>query len=84
MTPYAMSEPLEDFAEVMSVYVTITPEQWQEKIDGAGEKAATLERKLKMVKTYMKDSWNLDLDELRSVVLRRADELKTLDLEHLK
>ena len=79
-----MSEPLEDFAEMMSVYVTITPEQWQEKIDGAGDKAATIEKKLDMVKTYMKDSWNLDLDELRSVVLRRAGELKTLDLEHLK
>lgn len=84
VTPYAMSEPLEDFAEMMSVYVTITPEQWQEKIDGAGDKAATIEKKLDMVKTYMKDSWNLDLDELRSVVLRRAGELKTLDLEHLK
>ncbi len=84
VTPYGMSEPQEDFAEMMSVYVTITPEEWQAKVDGAGEEGAKLEKKLEFVKSYMKDSWNLDLDELRTVVLRRAQELKTLDLEHLK
>ena len=31
----------------------------------------------------MKDSWNLDIDKLRSIVLRRASEINQLDLNKL-
>lgn len=81
VTPYAMSEPNEDFAEMMSVYVTDSPAQWQAIIDESGTKgAALLNQKLTMIRSYMKNSWGLDIDKLRDIVQRRAGEISTLDL----
>ena len=36
------------------------------------------------MKTYFKDNWDLDMDELRDIVLRRSAESVTLDLRTLK
>jgi substrate import-associated zinc metallohydrolase lipoprotein len=85
VTPYAQSEPNEDFVENIAVYVTSTKAQWQAILDAAGTSGgATILRKFAIVKSYMKDSWNIDLDELRDVVQRRQSEVKYLDLESLK
>ena len=85
VTPYAMSEPLEDFAEMLSVYVTTSPSGWQKIMDTEGTTGAPfIQAKLDMVRAYMKNSWKLDIDELRSIVLRRASEINHLDLNQLK
>ena len=85
VTPYAMSEPLEDFAEMLSVYVTTSPSGWQKIMDTAGTTGAPfIQAKLDVVRAYMKNSWKLDIDELRSIVLRRASEINHLDLNQLK
>ncbi|MBP1593476.1 MAG: Uncharacterized protein H6Q12_494 [Bacteroidetes bacterium] len=85
VTPYAQSEPNEDFVENLSVYITSSKAQWQAILDNAGtDGATTILRKFAIVKTYMKDSWNIDLDDLRDVVQRRQSEIKYLDLESLK
>ena len=85
VTPYAMSEPLEDFAEMLSVYVTTSPSGWQKIMHTAGTTGAPfIQAKLDMVRAYMKNSWKLDIDELRSIVLRRASEINHLDLNQLK
>ena len=79
-----MSEPREDIAELLAFYVTYTPAQWQGILTDAGTKGATLiNEKLKLLKTYMQESWNVDLDQLRDAVLRRGATLDKLDLEHL-
>ncbi len=84
VTPYAMSEPVEDYAEVMSVYVTSTPQEWNAIIADAGvEGARLINNKLEMVRSYMNEQWNLDMDDLRDAVIRRAGELDKLDLETL-
>ncbi len=84
VTPYAMSEPMEDFAEMMSVYVTTSPAGWNAILDDAGTTGReALEQKLSMVRSYMQDSWNLDIDALRAAVLRRAGELSKVDLSTL-
>jgi substrate import-associated zinc metallohydrolase lipoprotein len=84
VSPYAMDEPREDFAEMLSYYVTITPDDWNAILEDAGTDGASLiQQKLAIVRTYMKDSWNIDIDELRDAVLHRANELGTLDLKHL-
>lgn len=89
VTPYAMSEGLEDFAEMLSTYITYTPEQWQAILDdaqkvGGDEAVAALNQKLNIVRNYMLDSWDVDIDVLRAAILRRGKELSSLDLEHLK
>ena len=85
VTPYAMSEPIEDFAEMLSVYVTTAPNDWQEIMNDAGTSGAPLiQAKLDIIKSYMKDSWNLNIDQLRDIVIRRASELNQLNLNELK
>lgn len=85
VTAYAMSEPGEDFAEMMSIYVTDSPEQWDALIKDAGAEGGELiNKKLTMVRNYMRDSWGLDIDKMRDIVQRRASEINALDLTTLE
>lgn len=84
VTPYAMSESNEDFAEMLSTYVTSSPAQWQAILQDAGTTGAGyISQKLEMVRTYMKESWGMDINKMRDVVQRRAAEIGSLDLETL-
>lgn len=84
ITPYAMVEPLEDFAEMLSGYVTKSQSEWNAILADAGTTgAASISAKLDIVRHYMQDSWNVDIDQLRAAVLRRASTLSAVDLEHL-
>ena len=84
VTSYAASEYNEDFAEVYATYVTNSPEGWQKIISAAGTSgAAILNQKLNLMKDYFQNSWNLDLDNLRDIVLRRSAESVELDLRTL-
>lgn len=84
ITPYAMVEPLEDFAEMLSGYVTMTQSEWNAILTDAGTTgAAYLTAKLEIVRNYMHESWNVDIDDLRAAVLRRASTLSAVDLKHL-
>ena len=49
--------------------------------DESGKKAILA--KLSIIRTYLKDAWGVDIDKLRTIVLRRASEVSTLDLETL-
>lgn len=81
---YARSEPREDFAELLSFYVTDSPQKWNDRLQRAETKGASLiNQKIALVKSYMKNSWNIDIDDLRDVVLRRGKDLRKIDLEHL-
>lgn len=90
VTPYAMSEGAEDFAEMLSTYITHTPEYWQNTIIdnartyGGNTAVEALEKKLELIRNYMKESWNCDIDVLRAAILRRGSEMSSLDLEQLK
>ena len=84
ITPYAMVEPLEDFAEMLSSYVTMSQSEWNAILADAGTTGATyISAKLDIVRNYMQESWNVDIDELRAAVLRRANTLNAVDLKHL-
>ena len=84
ITPYAMVEPLEDFAEMLSGYVTMTQSEWNAILADAGTTgAASISAKLDIVRNYMQESWNVDIDDLRAAVLRRANTLDAVDLKHL-
>lgn len=84
VTPYAMVEPLEDFAEMLSGYVTKSQSEWNAILADAGTTgAASISAKLDIVRNYMQESWNVDIDKLRAAVLRRASTLSAVDLEHL-
>lgn len=84
VTPYSMSEPGEDFVENVALYVTNTPEYWAALLKDAGTGATKINAKFEIVYNYMKNSWGIDLNTLRDVVLRREGDLPTLDLTTLK
>lgn len=82
---YAMDRATEDFAEMVSIYVTNTPATWESKLSVAGATGRPiLEKKFEIVYNYMRDSWGVDLNELREIVQRRQSEIFDLDLSTIK
>lgn len=84
ISPYAASESREDFVELLSIYVTSTAEVWNQMLvtaDTSG--AAIINQKFEIVYNYMLNSWNIDLNKLRSVIQERQKNLSTLNLETL-
>lgn len=86
ITPYSRQNYDEDFVEIYSTYITQTQEWWDAQLVAAGASgAAIIDQKITMVKEYMLTVWEIDLDVLREIVLRRSDEaVNELDLNNLK
>lgn len=84
VTGYASGEYNEDFAEVYANYVTLSDTGWNAILtQGGAEGAAIITQKLEMVKEYFLNSWGIDIDQLRQIVLRRSQEASSLDLRNL-
>ena len=76
ISDYAQHSDTEDFAEMMSMYVTNSKEQWDAWMEEAGESGSQLlQAKLEIVKNYMQDSWGVNMDKLRDTILRREADL---------
>ncbi|MBR1706512.1 MAG: putative zinc-binding metallopeptidase [Bacteroidales bacterium] len=85
ITAYAQSEPREDFAELLSEYITHNADWWTSQLEAAESETAEVRKedpnatsgatlinsKIDIVRTYMQDSWGIDIDELRDIVNRR-------------
>ncbi len=78
ISSYSQYSHAEDFAEMLSMYVTNTPEQWEawmKEAAGTSKNPANgrnlLEAKLLLVRQYMSDTFGIDIDKLRDSVLRR-------------
>jgi substrate import-associated zinc metallohydrolase lipoprotein len=84
VSAYSRAEAIEDFAEVLAIYAVHGQENWNEILTNAGEDgAAIISQKLELVRTYLRISWNIELDELRRVFELRAATLHQLDLSTL-
>lgn len=86
ISAYAQHSPAEDFAEMLSIYVTNTAGYWDSLLQEAGaEQASLITAKLDLVRNYMTTVWSIDIDKLRSVILRRQDDVISgkVDLEDL-
>ena len=106
VSTYAQHSDREDFAEMMSMYVTNSEETLQGWLEQAGRKvteddmnpgsssyeefhttfpnlrvgdtfpgADNLLAKIDIVRKYMADTFGIDIDKLRSAILRRQDEV---------
>ena len=85
ISAYAQSEPREDFAEMLSEYVTHNAAWWQEQMAAASAETKTvrettpsaedgsvlLQSKLDIVRDYMQTAWSIDIDNLRDIINRR-------------
>lgn len=84
VSPYASSEAIEDFVEVLSIYVTNTQAYWDSILKQAGDTGTPIiQAKFDIVKNYLQDSWQIDIEKLREIVLRRSDEILEMDLTSL-
>lgn len=84
ITNYGSSEVHEDFAEIVANFVTHDAAWWDAQLKIAGDGATFIEQKLEIARTYMAETWNIDLDKLRDIVQRRSAEVIYLDLKNLK
>lgn len=76
VTAYAQYSESEDFAEVLSCYVTNTPETWNAWLKEAGQDGKNkILAKLNVVRNYMNASWGINIDELRDGLLRRESDV---------
>mgnify|MGYP000815058378 FL=1 len=70
ISPYASKSDSEDFVELISLYVNRSADEWEEMLTTAGSSGREkIEAKFEIVYNYMKDSWSIDLNELRDIVL---------------
>lgn len=84
ISDYSSKEANEDFVELIAHYITNTPESWATKIEPAGDSGkAILEQKMAIVKSYLKEVWNIDIDALRAAIQTRASKLGEQDLDNI-
>lgn len=83
ITAYGGSEVHEDFAELVANYVTHDAAWWQQQVKIADEGATFINQKMEIVRNYMNEVWNIDLDKLRDIVQRRSEQVKYIDLTEL-
>lgn len=79
---YASKAPTEDFAELFSIYVTRSQSDFNAIMNVANSTdagRALINSKLTIVKNYMQSQWNIDMDQLRQVILDRYANLGSFD-----
>lgn len=85
ISAYASKDAHEDFVELLAHYVTNTAAEWNQIMTNAETKGSTiLKAKFEIVYSYMVDSWDIDLNKLREVYLRRQSEISGLEFDDLK
>lgn len=97
ITDYSQKEAREDFAEMVSTYVTKTPAEWNALLRQAITYTSTgqvesrtgydaLVKKLDICKQYYKESFGIDLDKVRDEVVSREENVVNgkIDLKSLK
>lgn len=83
ITAYASKDVDEDFVECYSNYVTMTASDWNAMITAAGSGGSIISRKMDVISDYMRTNFGIDVDQMRKVVLRRQNEILSLDLDNL-
>ena len=84
ISAYSSKEVNEDFVELIAHYITNTDDSWEAKLVAAGDEGRPiLEQKMTIVKSYMKDVWEIDMDELREAIDSRANKLDEQDLDNI-
>lgn len=77
ISAYSQQSADEDFAEMMSTYITNSEEWWQQQMEAAGEVGSMyITKKLDIVRNYVQDEFNIDLDKLRSTLMRRQKDVE--------
>ncbi len=80
ITPYSSTNSDEDFVEILSTYITNSQEYWDSKMEIAGKTGEPiLSQKLDIIRNYLLQSWDIDMDKLRSIILDRQTSVWDFD-----
>ncbi|CEN46330.1 putative zinc-binding metallopeptidase [Capnocytophaga canimorsus] len=79
---YSRKEANEDFVEILAYYVTTSEASWNAMLSTAGG-ADKIKQKTAIVKSYMLNTWQIDLDVLRQKVQDRIANLDNVDLDNI-
>jgi len=88
VSPYGGSQVREDFAELLSIYLTDTDAQWEALLtlanqhvnsidDGVDGKTVILQ-KMAIATAWLKDSWDIDVNDLRTEIQTRQSNIDQL------
>lgn len=85
ISSYAQESYTEDFAEMLAMYVCYDNDQWDEWLTEAGDGAELILAKLSLVRSYMKETFKIDIDQLKAAIQRRQNDIITgkIDLEDI-
>lgn len=84
ITNYASKSESEDFVELISHYILAKEADWNATLSNAGSTGADIiNRKMAIVKNYLINNWEIDIDELRAVIQNRYDNLDSQDLDNI-
>lgn len=76
ISAYSQHSDTEDFAEMLSIYITNSAAYWEAQMNTAGTTGRSLlNQKLDRVRSYMRDTFDIDIDELRATILRRQQDV---------
>ncbi|MBQ9640151.1 MAG: putative zinc-binding metallopeptidase [Bacteroidaceae bacterium] len=76
ITAYAQHSDVEDFAEMLSMYICNSESVWDGYMAQAGSTGSQLlAAKLDMVRDYMMTAFNTDIDKLRAAIQRRQKDV---------
>ncbi|MBO6075362.1 MAG: hypothetical protein J6P74_09570 [Paludibacteraceae bacterium] len=85
VSPYASSQTREDFVETIANYIVKPDAEWKYMLDVAGESGAGyINQKLDMVRTWLAEKWEIDLEKMHREVQKRQEELDWDDVMSLK
>ncbi len=91
---YSRNGVTDDFAEVFANYV-VQSDEWWDKLRANSEQTESgdtevflpgygwdvIQQKIAFVRSYMRDYWEVDIDELRAVVRRRTAEMPDMKFD---
>ena len=87
ISAYAQHSDKEDFAEMLSIFVCNPESRWQAWMSEAGTEGAHLiTAKLDIVRSYMSNTFGIDIVKLRTAMQRRQSEVEAghIDLNDLR
>ncbi|MCD8411260.1 zinc-binding metallopeptidase [Tenacibaculum finnmarkense] len=80
---YSSNQVSDDFVELISHYVLYSNEKWDATLVEAGEGAALINAKMAIIKSYLISNWEIDIDELRTEIQKRYNNLSSQDLDKI-
>jgi len=84
VTKYAGSQPAEDFVETISHYIVLSDKDWEDLLNNASNTAYEVDgkdiilSKLDMCRSWLRDSWEIEIDSLRKEVKVRQENLESI------